>query len=162
MCSIAFDLLIRGNGAEDDFSELAPLERSVCDSSYYFQWLLYDSHGQMSSVINQSGYVVFRHLWELFLENAFEASEDDKTLALVVVVDYSEFDLSVAFFDDCWLLREGYRVASLGDRLLFWLCRLALGGLDPLAVRGGVWFLGSLPFRLPLDRPHFELFKLDE
>ena len=31
--AIAFDLLVRGDGAEDDFSELSTFERAVCDAA---------------------------------------------------------------------------------------------------------------------------------
>ena len=33
MCSVAFDLLIGGDGAEDDFGEFSAVEGTICDSS---------------------------------------------------------------------------------------------------------------------------------
>lgn len=33
MGTVAFDLLIRGNGAEDNFSELTTVEWAVCDAA---------------------------------------------------------------------------------------------------------------------------------
>jgi hypothetical protein len=44
MCSIALDLLVRGNGTEDDLSELATFEGAVCDSSNDLKGLFDNSH----------------------------------------------------------------------------------------------------------------------
>jgi hypothetical protein len=81
----------------------------------------------MCSIVDESRYVVFWHLGQLFLEYAFETGEDDKTLPLVVVVHHSEFDLSIALLDYCWLLWEWYRISGFGNLLLLlWLGGFAL------------------------------------
>lgn len=54
----------------------------------------------MSPVINESGYVVFRHLRELLLEDAFQPSKNDEAFAGVVVVYDSELYLPSTLFDD--------------------------------------------------------------
>ena len=54
----------------------------------------------MRSIVDQPSYVVLRHLWQLLLVDAFEACEDDGTLAGAVVINDAELDLAVAFFDD--------------------------------------------------------------
>ena len=33
MCTVAFNLLVGGDGAEDDFGKLSAVEGTVCDSS---------------------------------------------------------------------------------------------------------------------------------
>ena len=40
--AVAFDLLVRRDGAEDDFGEMTGIEGLVCDSSSYFERLLDD------------------------------------------------------------------------------------------------------------------------
>ena len=53
----------------------------------------------MCPIVDEPCYVVFRHFGELFLEDAFQASEDDAAFAATVVVDDSELDLVLALFD---------------------------------------------------------------
>jgi hypothetical protein len=103
MCSITLDLLIRGDSTEDDFSKLPALEWSVCNSSYYFKGLLDYSYREMGSIIYETGYVVLGHLWQLFLEYAFQAGQNDQTFAFIVVINDSEFDLSISLFYYCRL-----------------------------------------------------------
>lgn len=50
----------------------------------------------MGPIIHQASYIVFRHLWQLLLKNAFQASQDDEAFSPVVVVDNTEFDLAIA------------------------------------------------------------------
>ena len=59
----------------------------------------------MGTVVYEAGDVVLGHLGQLFLEDAFQAREDDEALALVVVVDHSKLDLAIALFDDGGLRR---------------------------------------------------------
>jgi hypothetical protein len=61
----------------------------------------------MSAVVDESGDVVLGHLWELLLEDALETGENYEGFALVVVVDYSEFDLAITLFDDGRLRDRG-------------------------------------------------------
>ena len=55
----------------------------------------------MGPVVNQSGYVVFRHLGQLLLEDTFQTGQYNKTFPAIVIVDNPEFDLAIA------LLRHG-------------------------------------------------------
>jgi hypothetical protein len=103
MSTVSLDLLVRANGTEDNLGETASFEWAICDSSNNFEGLLDDGDGQMSSVVNKSRDVILGHFWELFLEDTFEAGQDDERFALVVVVDYSEFDFTIALFDDSGL-----------------------------------------------------------
>jgi hypothetical protein len=54
----------------------------------------------MCPVVNQSRNVVFRHLWQLFLEDAFEASQDNKAFPIPIIIDNSELDITRSLFDD--------------------------------------------------------------
>jgi hypothetical protein len=103
MSTVAFDLLVGGDGQENDFGEFAAIEGSNGSPSYYFQRFLDNGYRDMTSIINQSSYVVFGHLGELFLEYAFQAGENDHTFTLVVIVDHPELDVSISFFQYCWL-----------------------------------------------------------
>ena len=58
----------------------------------------------MRPIIYQPSYVVLGHLWELFLEDTFQASKNDEAVAGIIIVHNSKFDLSVALFQDGWLL----------------------------------------------------------
>ena len=107
MRAVALNLLIRTNGAKDNLGEAATLERTIRDAANNFQRLLDNGDGQMSAIVNKSGNVILRHLWELFLKDALETGENYEGFALVVVVDYSEFDLAIALFDDGRLRDRG-------------------------------------------------------
>jgi len=113
MSAVTFDLLIGGDGAEHDLSEPSSFERSVRDPSNYLERLLDNGYGQMGSVVDKASYVVFGHLGELLLEDAFEARENDETFALVVIVDDSEFDLSVSLLNHCWLQEVNTLIQNL-------------------------------------------------
>jgi hypothetical protein len=54
----------------------------------------------MRPIVDQTGNVILWHLWQLLLEDTFETSENDETLSGVVIVDHTELDVSVTFFDD--------------------------------------------------------------
>jgi len=54
----------------------------------------------MRPVVDQSCYVVLRHLRQLFLEDAFQAGQDDEALSSIVVVDHSKLDFSMSLFYD--------------------------------------------------------------
>ena len=62
----------------------------------------------MSSVVDKSRDVILGHLGQLLLEDAFEAGQNDHTLARVVVVDHPMCDVSVALLDDCGLFLISY------------------------------------------------------
>ena len=117
MRAVALDLLIRRDGAEDYFGELAHIEGSIGDAPGQnqrralswecrsipnnFERFFNDSYREMGTVVDQSSYVVFRHLGKLFLKDAFETSQNYQTFPAIVVVDNPELDLAIA------LLRDG-------------------------------------------------------
>lgn len=100
MRTVSLDLLVGTDGAKNDFGELAAFERPIGDTAHDLEWLLDNGDGKMGSIVDESRDVVLGHFRELFLEDAFEAGEDDERFALVVVVDHAEFDFAVALFDD--------------------------------------------------------------
>lgn len=106
MGTVAFDLLVGTDGAEDDFGELATFERTVCDTADDLERLLDDGDGQVGAVVDESSDVIFRHLGQLFLEDAFQACEDDEGLPLVVVVHNAELYFAVALLDDSGLVKH--------------------------------------------------------
>ena len=61
---------------------------------------------QMRLVIDQSSNVVFGHLRQLLLEDAFKAGKDDIAFSRIVIINDSELDYAVLFFDDGRLFRE--------------------------------------------------------
>lgn len=75
--TVALNLLVRRDGAEDYFGKLTAFEGLVCDASNDFQRLFNNGDAEMGSVIDESRYVVLGHLGQLFLENALESSKDD-------------------------------------------------------------------------------------
>lgn len=54
----------------------------------------------MRSVINEAGDVVLGHFWELLLEDAFQAGQDDEALVRPIVADHAELDITPALFED--------------------------------------------------------------
>ena len=120
MGAVAFDLLVGGDGAEDDLCKLARIEGAVRYSSVpaladvrsfrghvllpdHFQRMFYDGHREMCAVINQSCNVVLWHLGELLLKDAFEPRQDDDAVAAIVIVDHAELDLPFTFLYHCGL-----------------------------------------------------------
>lgn len=59
--------------------------------------LLHNGHGEMGPIIHQSGYVIFRHLRQLLLKDAFEPCQNYKALPFAVVIDHSKFDIAISF-----------------------------------------------------------------
>lgn len=116
MSPITLDLLVRGDGAEDDFGELASLEWFVCDSPHNLQGLLDYSHAEMRAVVYQARNIVLWHFGQLFLEYAFKTGKDDCGLAIIVVVDHPKLDLAIAFFDDGGLSHVSIRPVTPGVR----------------------------------------------
>ena len=55
----------------------------------------------MGTVVDQSGYIILRHLGQLLLEDAFQTGQNNKTFPAVIVVDNPKLDLAIA------LLRDG-------------------------------------------------------
>ena len=55
----------------------------------------------MGTVVDQSGYIVLRHLGQLLLEDAFQTGQNNKTFPAVIVVDNPKLDLAIT------LLRDG-------------------------------------------------------
>lgn len=118
MCTVSLNLLIRGDGTEHDFGELAPSKGTICDATrnsqltcvrppktedlyapYDFQRMLDNGNGQMCPVIDQSRNIVLRHLWKLFLKYALQSSENDEALPLSIIIDHSKFNFAVALFN---------------------------------------------------------------
>jgi hypothetical protein len=116
MCSVSFHLLVRGYGAEDDLGEPSVSEFSKSYAANDFQGRFDDSDGQMITVVDEASDVVFGHFRELLLEQAFEASEGDHALFGAIIVDDSELDLAIPFFQDCRL--QTVRVCAPGVCLL--------------------------------------------
>lgn len=117
MRSVALDLLIAADGAEDDLGELAALEWPVCDAADYFQWFLDDCYGQVRSVVDESRDVIFGHLRKLFLEDALQAREYDEGFPVVVVVYYAKLDLAGSFLDDGGLAKNRILVSDFLRRI---------------------------------------------
>ena len=55
----------------------------------------------MGTVVDQSSYIVLRHLRQLLLEDAFQTGQNNETFPAVIVVDNPKLDLAIA------LLRDG-------------------------------------------------------
>ena len=122
MCAVAFDLLLRVDGEEDDFSKGTRRERAVGYSSgksplvrlsgkmigvsvervtslpNYFKGLLDDCHRKVSSVIHETSYVVLWHFRELLLEDTFKTGENDGALWGIIVIDSPKFYLASPLF----------------------------------------------------------------
>ena len=62
----------------------------------------------MCPVVYQPGYVVLRHLRQLFLKDTFESGKDDRGVIAAVVVHHVESNVAVAFFYNSRLLWERY------------------------------------------------------
>lgn len=92
MCSVTFDLLVRGYGAKDNLSELASFEGAISNPSavmdqsglgkwnnqqamanlpHHLQRLLHNGNRQMCPIIDEPCNVVLGHLGKLFLKDAF-------------------------------------------------------------------------------------------
>lgn len=54
----------------------------------------------MRPIVHQPRNIVFRHFRQLFLEDAFQASEDYQAFALIVIIDYPELNLAITLFDN--------------------------------------------------------------
>ena len=50
--TVAFDLLVRRDGAEDDLSKFAGVEGTVCYASHDFQRVFDDGHGEMGAIVD--------------------------------------------------------------------------------------------------------------
>ena len=70
----------------------------------------------MSTVIDEARNVVFRHLGQLLLKNAFEAGKNYETFAFVIIVHNLKFDLAVALFE-----YSGLWSISTAGKLPHWL-----------------------------------------
>ena len=118
MSPVALNLLVRRDGAENDFCELSTIEGTVCDAPCNIseksdniicslpddlQRLLDNGHRKMRPIVHKPGDVILRHFGELFLEYTLQSSQYDEAVARIVVVDDSEFDFSIALFDNRWL-----------------------------------------------------------
>lgn len=76
---------------------------SRCGTPNDFKRKFNNGNGKMSPIIDESCDIILRHLWQLLLEDTFQSCQDDHALASIVIVDYTEFDYSGAFFKDSWL-----------------------------------------------------------
>ena len=54
----------------------------------------------MGTVVDQSGYIVLRHLGQLLLEDAFQTGQNNETFPAVIVVDNPKLDLAITLFRD--------------------------------------------------------------
>lgn len=61
--------------------------------------MLDNSNRQMCPIVDQSRNIILRHLWKLFLENALQSRQNDEALPLPIIVDHSEFNFAISFFD---------------------------------------------------------------
>ena len=59
----------------------------------------------MGAIVHKPRYIILGHFGELFLENAFQAGEDNETFAGIVVVHHSELNLTGSLFYDSRLSR---------------------------------------------------------
>lgn len=57
----------------------------------------------MGAVVDQAGDIFLRHLGQLLLEDILEPGKDDGAVFGSVIIDYAEFDLAFALFEDCGL-----------------------------------------------------------
>jgi hypothetical protein len=64
----------------------------------HFQWMLHNGNRQMRSIIHESSDIVLWHFGQLFLEDTFQAREDNETVVRSVIIHYAELDISTAFF----------------------------------------------------------------
>ena len=103
MCSITFYLLIRRDGAKDDFRKIPRSEFSVCYATNDLQRHTNDGERSMVNIVDQTGDVVFGHFRELSLEQIFETCEDNCTLSTSIIVGNAKFDLAIDFFYNCRL-----------------------------------------------------------
>lgn len=118
MRTITLHLLITTNSTEDNLGELSSFERAIRNSSYDLsretgafsiasvRRALDDCDAQMCSVVDQSCNIVFRHLRQLFLEDTFQAGEDDRGMRFAVIVYDAEGNIAVALFQYSWFLWE--------------------------------------------------------
>ena len=65
--------------------------------------MLNDRHGNVSTVIHETGYIVLRHLGQLLLKDAFQSSKDYSVHMGSVIVDHVHFDFTVTLLDNRWL-----------------------------------------------------------
>jgi len=98
--AIPLDLLVRADSAEHNLSKVAALEGAVGDSADDLERLLDNGNRQMSPIVNQTRNVIFGHLRQLLLKNAFQACEDDERIAVAIVVDHAKLDFAISLFDD--------------------------------------------------------------
>lgn len=54
----------------------------------------------MGPVVHQPRNVVLGHLGQLFLKYAFQSSQDDCALSLIVIIHDAEFDFAIALLED--------------------------------------------------------------
>jgi hypothetical protein len=62
-----------------------------------FEGVLDNGDGKMRPVVYKSRDVVFRHLRQLFLKDAFEAGEDDKAFPRVIIIHNAKLNLPTTF-----------------------------------------------------------------
>lgn len=67
------------------------------------QRMLHNCNRQVRTVVYQSCNIVLRHLGKLFLEDALEARQDNKTVVRSIVVDHAELNIASALFKNSGL-----------------------------------------------------------
>ena len=107
VCAVAFDLLIGRDGAEDYFGKSTAVEGAVSYPSHDFERVFDNRDGEMGFVIDEAGNIVFGHLGELLLEDAFQACEDDIAFSRIVVVNHAKLDYAILLLNHGRLLGKG-------------------------------------------------------
>src|SRR5436190_11329970 len=92
------DLLRARDSAECDFCKPSLVEGAVCNSSDHLKRFLYNSHTKMIFVVNQPSNIFSWHLWELFLKNILQPSQNYHVLLCIVVIDNPKFNNPFTFF----------------------------------------------------------------
>ena len=91
---------MRRDCAEDNFSKRAVWEWSKCDSTDDLQRHFDNGQGKVIIVIDKTSNVIFGHLWELLSKQAFEPCKDNHIIPGTIIVDNSEFNLAISFFQN--------------------------------------------------------------
>lgn len=82
------------------------MSRSI-DLPHNLERLLDDCYAQMRPVVDKPRNIVLGHLGQLFLENTFQACENDCALSPSIIVDDAELDVSFSLLDGSRILGEG-------------------------------------------------------
>ena len=81
----------------------------------------------MRPIVHKPGYVILGHFGELFLEDTFQTSQNDEAVARIIIVDDSEFDFSIALFDNGWLEGADHQLYKQLEAGSTQICQPSLG-----------------------------------